>query len=298
MRQIVAKCAAAGFLVLVALWIVGIAREAAQPYPQPALWHLASGANFDELASSNRNLQVANNIKQLGLATTPLPLVLEQPDLDKLQVYEKTGHLALGTEAFDAEENAIRGALAAHQAIAFDENRGGIEPGRRLVLQISVPPDQFDALFAELQRLGQVRHVSDQKRDRTGEFRRLHAQRQSLKQYLASVLKLRDAKPLSSIEDQLKLEQKIQDIEKELQALGVQMGDFLGKESYYQITLSLTEYLPGGRLDPTYAAPQRLAHALVWALGWWAALAVAATVLAATYLSMCILWPRRGNARG
>ena len=299
MSQLAKKCAAIGFLVLVSLWIVGIVREAALPYPQPAGWHLASSDFYEELSSSNAKnpgqQRMANNLVQIGLAHTPLPLVLEQADVDKIQVYEKNAQLAAGTEAFEPDEASIRAALAAHLAVVFNEKMSGIAPQRRLALEIGVHPEQFDALVQQLQQIAQLQSVSVQMRDRTGDFRRLHAQRQSLKQHLESVLKLRGVKA-ASIDDELKLEQKIQDIEKELQSLAVQMGDLLGKQSFYHVYVILSEYQPGSRLDRTYAMPQRLAHAFVWALGWWLALALAAVVLAATGVSIRTLWPSRSGA--
>jgi hypothetical protein len=294
MRQLGKKAAAVGFLVLVALWVVGIVREWSLPYPQPTGWQLASVASYEELAggaSSNARQVTANNLKQIGLAHTPLPLVLDQPDLEKIQVYEKTAQLVMGTEAFDEDEARLRAILGANQAVAFNERKSGIQPGRRLLLEISVAPEQFDALVAALRQIGQLQSANEQKQDRTGEFRQLHAKRQSLKLYLDSVLKLRTGKQ-TSLEDALRLEQKIQDIEKELQALAVQMGDFLGKESLYHVSVALTEFQPGSRLDRTYALPQRVAHAFAWAVAWWFALALVAAVLAGTALSIHTLWSR------
>jgi hypothetical protein len=286
MRRHINKVAAVGFLAFVALWIVGLAREASVAYPLPAAWHVAVS---DELSNGLSRTVVANNLKQIDMAQTPLLVVLDRPDVEKIQVEEKTARLALGSDAFDDDEAASRTALAAHHGIVFDEKRGGIAPERRLVLEISVPTDEFDALLGKLQRIGQLQSISVQKRDRTNEFRQLDAQRQSLKQYLASVLKLRGGKQ-GSIEDELKLEQKIQDIEKELRTLSLQMGDFLGKESRYHVSLLLTEYLPGSRFDRTYAVPQRVANAFVWALGWWLALALVVAVLVGTCFSVWTLW--------
>jgi hypothetical protein len=295
MRQRYQKAAAIGFLVLVSLWVVGIIREATLRYPQPAGWHVATALTYDDLSnwnpSSNAARQVvANNFKQLGLALTPLPVVLEQPDLEKVEVHEKTAQLAMGSEAFDSDEAEIRKVIAAHQADVLNAKQTGIEPARRIFLEIRVPIDRFDALVAALRPIGQLQTDAVTDRDRTAEFRRLHAQRQSLKRYLESVLKLRGGKA-GSVEDELRLEQRIQEIEKELQALSVQMGDFLGKESYYQVTVALTEYQPGSRFDPSYAMSQRVAHALVWAIGWWLAIALAALVLAGTLVSVRTLLP-------
>jgi hypothetical protein len=286
MRRHINKGAALGFLAFVALWIVGLAREASVAYPLPTAWHLVVSEELSNRLSRN---MVANNLKQIGLAETHPLLVLDQPDVEKIQVEEKKAQLALGSDAFDDDEAVSRTALATHHGMVFDEKRSGIAPERRLQLEISVPTDEFDGLLGTLQEIGQLQSISVQKRDRTREFRQLNAQRQALKQYLATVLKLRGGKQ-GSVEDELKLEQKIQDIEKELRTLSLQMGDFLGKESPYYVTLVLTEYLPGSRFDRTYAVPQRVANAFVWALGWWLALALVVAVLVGTCFSVWTLW--------
>lgn len=81
-----------------------------------------------------------------------------------------------------------------------------------------------------LRRVARLESVTVQQRDRTVEFRRLHAHRQSLKRHLEAVQKLRDAAN-PTIDDRLKLEQKVQDIGRELRSVGVHFGDFVGKDS-------------------------------------------------------------------
>ena len=96
---------------------------------------------------------------------------------------------------------------------------------------------------------------------------------------------------VDSIDDTLKIEQKIQDVEKELQSLSVQLGDLLGKESFYHVQVTLFEYQPGSRLDRSYTVPMRLFHAFLWGLAWWLTVTVALAVLAATTVSLRTLWP-------
>ena len=159
MRRHINKGAAVGFLALVALWIVGLAREASVAHPLPTAWHLAVSEELSNRLSRN---VIANNLKQIGLAQTPLVLVLDQPDVEKIQVEEKTAQLALGSDAFDDDEAAIRTALAAHHGIVFDEKRSDIAPARRLLLEISVSTDEFDALLEG--KLAVARSGTDEKK--------------------------------------------------------------------------------------------------------------------------------------
>jgi hypothetical protein len=129
-----------------------------------------------------------------------------------------------------------------------------------------------------------------EQKDRTGEFRQLHAKRQTLKKYLDALVKLRDTKN-PSVDDALKIEQKVQEAERDLQALSVQLGEFLGKESFYHVQVTLHEFQPGSRFDRTYTVPQRLLNGMFWAAPWWLATAAACGVLAGVALSVRALRP-------
>jgi hypothetical protein len=275
------QAAAAGFLLFVVLLVVGLVHGVTHPHPPTPAWQLQLASREE---SSKR--QSVNNLKQLGLAKMALPLVLDQADVERIQVYEKSADLVVGTSSFPEDEARARAALAAHEATLFNETNTGIVPRRSLTLEIGVPPDKFDDLVEALREIGHLDSVSVQQRDRTGDFRRLHAQRLALKKHQESVLKLRGAGK-GSVDDALKVEQKIQDVEKELQSLSVLLGDFLGKESFYHVRITLSERQPGSG---------QMGQAFLWALTWWSASVGVVGVLAGTMLSAWTLWPRRGPA--
>ena len=66
----------------------------------------------------------------------------------------------------------------------------------------------------------------------------------------------------------------------------LEVGDLLGKESYYHVQVRLTEHAPGSRIARAYTVSLRVLHGFVWAAGWWVAAAAASGVLAGTYLSI------------
>lgn len=121
----------------------------------------------------------------------------------RIRVYERSGQLALATDAFDDDEAQVRSAVTVHQALVLNEKSSGLVRERRLVLELGIHPDRFDELMNQLRGIGHLESVSVQQRDRTGEFQRLHAQRRSLTKRHAAILKLRETKNLS-IDDTLR----------------------------------------------------------------------------------------------
>ena len=282
------KAAAVGFLAFFALVLAGTMHAFTLPDPQ-----LRRASLPISLPVLKRNI-TANNLKQVGLGEMPLPLLLEQGNVEQIRVYERSGQLALATDAFDDDEAQIRSAVTAHQALVLYENSSGMVRERRLVLELGIHPDQFDALMSQLRGIGRLESISVQQRDRTDEFQRLHAQRQSLEKRHATVLKLGEAENLS-IDDTLRLEQRLQEIDKELQTVGVQLGDLLSKESLYHVYAELSEYYPGSRLDPAYVWPQ-LRYGLIWGLGRWSVLALGIGGAFGTWFSFRTLWPSKTTA--
>lgn len=282
MRLFLKKVAAIGFLVFLALWIVGAIRGMALPYPEPLPMSIASARE------SYVRQQSVNNLRQAGLAEKPLPMLLDGPNVDKIRIHEKRAILTTNTPDFEDDNAEIQAAIQSFQAEVFTYHKSDIEPNRRLVLEIGVQPDKFDDFIEKLHAVGSLASISVEQKDRTGEFRKLHAQRQSLKKNLEAIKKIREGKTLS-LDDALRIEQRIQDLEQKIEDLGVQFGDLLGKESYYHVHITLVEYQHGDRRDRSYSAPQRFFHAFLWAGVWWCAVALAAGIIAATGVSAWVL---------
>jgi hypothetical protein len=297
MKTYAKKLAAVGFLLFLGLWVAGFLRTftlaEAEPevFTPPIVSYSSSG---DE---PRAGAKIANNLAQIGFAQAPLPQVLDREDVHKVQVYEKTAQLSSGTPAFTDDEGRIRSATASFQAAVFNERMTGIAPHRFLSLGIAVRPERFDPLLEELGGVGQLRSITVQQQDRTADFRRLHAQRQSLKKHLEAILKLRDAGKLS-VEEALKLEQKVLEVEKEVQAVGVQLGDLLNKEPSYNLFVTLQEFPPGSWGDRTFTFSRRLASGFLWALGWWFLSALGIGILVGVWVSVQTLRPAPSAAAG
>jgi hypothetical protein len=280
MRQLWKKAAALGFLLFLGLWIAGTTAGLAPPSLRqaPAAAPPAAVVWSQSISDSTARRQLANNMRQLGLARAPLPVVLEQVDVEQARVHEKSARIATSAVSFEADEAEVRAAIEEQRALVINETSGGREPERRLTLEIGVHPDKYDALVDRLGRIGRLESVSVQQQDRTNEFRQLYARRQSLKKQLESVRKLL-ARDHPTIDDSLKVEQKIHDLERELRSVSVQLGDLVGKESFYHVYLTLVEHLPGAGPGRASFLVRRTARAFLWATAWWC---VAAVVLGAS----------------
>lgn len=286
MNQLALKSAAIGFLLFVALWIIGIVRnvnagEAEMPdLPAPIPLSIASS---DDYKVGNR---LANNLKQIGMQQTPLPQVLAQADLDQVEIYEKSAHLAAGSTAFTDDEASIREAITTHKASVFSERASGLAPRRSLALGIAVAPAQFDSLLAALSKVGQLASINVQQQDRTSEFRKLHAQRQSLAKHQEAILKLRGAGKLSA-EEALKVEQKIMELDKEIQSVAIQLGGLLNREPAYNLFITLQEHRPGSWQDKAgFNLTRGLGLGFAWAVGWWFTIAAGLGVIGLSYASV------------
>lgn len=282
------KVAAVAFLTLLVLWVIALSGGFALPLPRTAAEPVVYSSASTREDNSNRQ-QLANNLRELGLAREPVRGVLDRADLDKVQVHEKVGRVAMTTTDFAADVAAVRAALEEQKAVVSNETSGGVGTERRLTLEVGVSPDKFDALVERLQRIGRLESLRVEQRDRTGEFRQLAARRQSLKKHLETVSKLSVRE--NPTEDSLKLAREVRDIERELETLSAQAGDFLGKESLYTVSVTLIEDSVG-RHGPTVTLARRAGNAFLWAVAWWGAMVVVSGALAGAFVSARVLTRR------
>src|SRR5580765_3065614 len=100
MLHLLKKAAALGFLLFMVLWTIGVVRTLTLDYsPPPPPPIVSLSGEFDQLQRQNSNFS-ANNLKQIGLISTPLPLVLDAPELEKVRITDKTAYLSIVTTAF------------------------------------------------------------------------------------------------------------------------------------------------------------------------------------------------------
>lgn len=177
------------------------------------------------------------------------------------QKYEKVASLLAETAQFTEDEERTRAAISAYNAIIQFENGRGTQGNRSLSLAIGVQPDSFDALSAELKGIGVLRSMEVSKTDTTNEFLDLKAKRISLEKTRAALMDLRSLG--GNIDELMKLQNRILEIEEELQSLGVALGDFDEVNAFCTVRFSLYEHIPAG--GSAISLSHRVRVALFWA---------------------------------
>ena len=155
------------------------------------------------------------------------------------QKYEKVATLKSKTDHCEKSENDIRQTIKTYQAIIQVEDKNGNAGNRQLNLSIGVPPAAFDSFVSEVRKIGKIKSCSIKKTDKTSEFKNLNAKKNSLETTRASLVELK--KQTGKIEEFINLQNRILEIEQQLQDLGVELGDFSEENEFCTVNFSLYE---------------------------------------------------------
>lgn len=207
----------------------------------------------------------------------------QQPSLSQSQKFEKIATLRSKSEQFEEDETRLKSLVKGFGAvIQYEQNTGN--PGQRsLNLLIGVKPESFDSFYVESQKIGRILSKSITKTDKTNEYLQLNAKRISLEKTRNALLELKSRG--GKIDEYIGLENRILEIERELQELGVQIGDYDEVNEFCTIRFSLFE---GERTDISFA--QRLKVAFEWSVKYYLMLMVglAFALLAALVLQSMV----------
>jgi hypothetical protein len=175
------------------------------------------------------------------------------------QKYEKVASVASQTNAFDDDEKAVRELTKKYNAMIQFEHSSGLPQSRYVDLTIGVPPDRFDPLVADLQRIGELTTIRIDKTDKTNEYKELKAKRASLEKTRDALSGLKTK--TGSIEEFTTLENRILEIDEQIQETGVKLGEYDQENEFCTVELSLVEKGP---------APAGISfrHRVVVAAGW------------------------------
>lgn len=239
----------AGFLALV-LFRLGYGYVA---YPNGQVLYETSGI-YRQLEGGTFSFEQKNYAGQKQ-SLTPGAVSVDQR-------YEKIAALGLASHDFETDERRARGVAEAAGALIQYEQAFGLNGNRRLQLGLGVPPESFDTVIAALRDIGRLLSFQVDKLDKTNEYRALLAQRDSLEKSRDSLLGLKQRE--AALDDLIELETSILGLERQIQDLGVAVGEFDSEFEFVTVKLSLSEVAgPQIRNDGFLA---RLKTALEWAV--------------------------------
>jgi len=162
------------------------------------------------------------------------------PSLVKVdQKYEKIAAVNTKSTAFEDEEKILRQNITDRNALIQFEQKNGNKGHRKLHLVIGVPPENFDQLYENLVQIGQVISKQITKKDKTNEYKELNARKASLEKIRSSLIELKSKG--GKIDEYMGLENRILEIEQQLQDLGVNLGDFDDENEFCTVKFSLNE---------------------------------------------------------
>lgn len=184
------------------------------------------------------------------------------------QKYEKIADINTVSTKFDQEEKQIRAQVKDFEGLIQFENKSGNKGHRRLNLIIGIPPENFDAIYHNLIKIGKTQSKQITKTDKTNEYKELNARKASLEKVRNSLIELKNKG--GRIDEYMQLENRILDIEQQLQELGVSLGNFDEENEFCTVKMDLSE----GMITET-GMLQRVKVALEWAIKYYALLLVA-----------------------
>ncbi|MBD0778269.1 DUF4349 domain-containing protein [Maribacter sp. ANRC-HE7] len=199
------------------------------------------------------------------------------------QKYEKIADIKSSTNRFDLNEQRIRKQILDFNGLIQFENKNGNTGFRNLNLVIGVPPKHFDSMYQRLIEIGTVQAKQITKKDKTNEYKELRAKKLSLEKIRSSLIALKGEG--GRIEEYMQLENRILEIEQQLQDLGVSLGNFDEENEFCTVKLSLSE-VQVHQMDLF----ERITSAIMWTLATYLKLMLTLTLMAGfAYLTVAAI---------
>jgi hypothetical protein len=156
------------------------------------------------------------------------------------QKYEKIAKVNSKSKKFEEDEKKVRDEVEKWKGIIQYERKTGNEGKRSVQLQIGVPPVYFDTLYKVLIGVGKIDFKEIIKNDKTNDYLELNARKSSLEKTLASLVEFKQKN--GQIDEFINLQNRILEMEENLQQLGVNLGDFDQSNEFCTIQFSMVEY--------------------------------------------------------
>lgn len=197
------------------------------------------------------------------------------------QKFEKIASLKSKSDKFELDDKNIREKVKKYNALIQYEHTEGNPGNRELHLSIGAPPESFDNFLEEMKKIGKLKSIQVTKTDKTNEYRNLNAQKASLEKTRNTLIELKSRE--GKIDEFIALSNRILEIEEQLQALGVSLGDFDVENEFCTVKFTLAE----GRFIPI-SFMHRAKVALEWTINYFCIFML--IVFLASGASFFIVW--------
>jgi hypothetical protein len=189
------------------------------------------------------------------------------------QKFEKTASIKSKTSEFDKDENLIKAKTKSYNAIIQYEQNLGQKGNRQIHLLIGINPAKFENFYLELQKIGLLKDTEITKVDKTNEYRQLNAKKISIEKMLQSLIELKSKG--GQIADFISLNDKILEVEEQLQGLGVELGNFNTENEFCTVRFSMYE----GATEKSISFIHRTKVALEWTIKYFALIVITSLFL-------------------
>lgn len=193
--------------------------------------------NFASYGKSDFDAKGSFDVKSspAPAADAPVPDAMQSGEMK----YEKVGVVRSRTDGYDRDEKNTRNLIKQYGVLVQFEQSSGLKGRRVLHLGLGVVPERFDEVVAQLRTIGRLRSIRIDKTDKTNEYRELGAKRVSLEKTRDALVALKSKG--GSVEESISLEERIFEIEENLQSLGVKLGEFDTENEFCTVKFSLSE---------------------------------------------------------
>lgn len=238
------RAAIFAFLVLASLFVLKLATEN-EAVPTPGMaWLINGTASFNMTRKNYASEKLAGG----HIAA------------EDAQKYEKVATVGEATSNFDMDRGKIEEKIAASGGLTQYEQLQGLPGQRTLQLGIGVPPAKFDAFVEDAKQIARITYLAVVKTDKTNEYRQLRARKETLEKTRKALTDM--AVSGGSVDERLKVQAQLTEVEDKIQDLGVSLGDFNAENEFCTVKLTLAESgTPNSR-----SLAWRAFHALAWAV--------------------------------
>lgn len=157
------------------------------------------------------------------------------------QKYEKVATIESQSSEIEEDEKKVRELINKSGSIIQNENSSGLKQRKNRIvkLAVGVPPEKFDELVDQFKQIGKSLLLTIDKKDKTNEYKDLQAKKESLLKTRNSLNSLKSKG--GRIDEFVTLENRILEIEDEIQKLGISLGEFDSENEFCTVLLTLYE---------------------------------------------------------